>query len=74
MATDAECAFAEENCRAVLAMFDHQRLGPEGQHFLRGSRQVCLSAQRLGFSIVDQQYINKLSRFRSIRSRVRLIQ
>ena len=41
MMPDSERAFAEENGRAVLAMLDHQRLRPHGQHFLRGARQVA---------------------------------
>src|SRR6267378_4941882 len=46
-------ASAEENGRAVFAMFDHQSLRTHGQHLLRRPRQVALPREHFSFGVID---------------------
>src|SRR5581483_396744 len=63
MASDAECAFAEENSRAVFAVLDHQCFRPHGDDFLRGPRKVCFMRQHLGFGVINQQHVDQFEGF-----------
>ena len=66
MSSDSKGAFAEEDGRAIFAMLDHQRLRSHGQNLLRGSRQIGLVAEHLGFGVVNQKHIDQLQCFRKL--------
>ena len=73
MTPDAECAFAEENGRAVFAVLDDQRLRAHGENLVRGAGQAGFVRQHLGFAVVDEQNVDQLQRLGQL-VRVPLIQ
>src|SRR5579864_3393653 len=56
--SESESTFAEEDCRTVFSVLDHERLRPHGHHFLSGAGKVRFVGQHLSLGVIDEQDVD----------------